>query len=253
MASILDESSLRDLPGFRRDLLAWYRANRRPLPWREKPRPYYVWLSEIMSQQTRIAAVLKYYKRFLLRFPTIRHLAAANESDVLVSWSGLGYYRRARNLLQAAKIVESRYGGHLPRNVEQTAALPGIGRYTAHAIASICFGTPLAVVDGNVQRVFSRILGRHLRGRELWLTAQEMLDVENPGDFNQAVMELGATVCTPRIPACLKCPVKTYCAWGGPATMQAANPEPRKHKSAHVLLARKDSEIALVQRSASQS
>jgi A/G-specific adenine glycosylase len=199
----------------RTQILAWYDAHARELPWRESRDPYRVWLSEIMLQQTRVAAVIAHYQEFLRRFPTVEKLARAREASVLAAWSGLGYYRRARRLHAAAKVVVRERDGKFPSTEEELRDLPGIGRYTAAAIASIAFGEPLAVVDGNVERVLQRFLGRRLLGEEFWQTADGLLDRERPGDFNQAMMELGATVCTPRGPACLGCPVVEMCATRG--------------------------------------
>jgi A/G-specific adenine glycosylase len=206
---------------FRTHLLAWYDMHARDLPWRQPPRaekpcdPYRVWLSEIMLQQTRVAAVIEHYHEFLRRFPTVQKLAAAREASVLAAWSGLGYYRRGRMLHQAAKMIVRELSGMFPKTSEQWRELPGIGRYTAAAIASIAFDEPIAVVDGNVERVLQRTSGRRLVGEELWQTAEQLLDRKRPGDFNQAMMELGATVCTPRAPACLMCPVVDLCATRG--------------------------------------
>ena len=202
-------------PVFRSRLLDWYQCNRRDLPWRGNRDPYRIWLSEIMLQQTRVAAVVDHYGKFLIRFPTIKKLALARESSVLAAWSGLGYYRRARMLHAAAKEIVKRYAGKLPRTAEEMRTLPGIGRYTAAAIASIAFDGPIAVVDGNVERVIERLVGKRLPEKELWQTAQELLSPTKPGDFNQAMMELGATVCLPREPICLACPVQEMCATRG--------------------------------------
>ncbi len=220
---------------FRRRLLTWYDAHARDLPWRASRDPYRVWLSEIMLQQTRVAAVIEHYQEFLRRFPTVEKLAAAREASVLASWSGLGYYRRARMLHAAAKVLVREHGGEFPATDEGLRALPGIGRYTAAAIASIAFGEPVAVVDGNVERVLQRISGKRLAGEELWTTAGNLLDAERPGDFNQAMMELGAVVCTPRAPACLTCPLIKLCATRGefPATTKSA---PQKKREIHYAL-----------------
>jgi A/G-specific adenine glycosylase len=164
-----------------------------------------------MLQQTRVAAVIAHYREFLRRFPTVEKLAAAREASVLAAWSGLGYYRRARMLHAAAKVVVRELGAKFPTTCEGWRELPGIGRYTAAAIASIAFGEPVAVVDGNVERVLQRMSCVRLTGAELWETAERLLDRERPGDFNQAMMELGATVCTPKAPACLTCPVVETC------------------------------------------
>src|SRR5437764_5197103 len=216
---------------FRGNLLSWYREHQRPLPWRRTRDPYRIWISEIMLQQTRVAAVLEHYKRFLKKFPSLRQLAAADEAEVLTVWSGLGYYRRARMLHRAAKLVVSEPYSRIPGTAAQLLTLPGIGRYTANAIASIAFGEPVAVVDGNVTRVLERILGRIIVGAEAWSAAQKLLDPAQPGDFNQAMMELGATVCVPSIPLCSACPVKALCASRGLKWERASVPERRLSKS----------------------
>lgn len=206
-----------DLPRLRAALLAWYRAHRRELPWRDAPDAYRVWISEIMLQQTTVRSMLPYYERFLAAFPDARALAAAPLDDVLARWSGLGYYSRARNLHRAAGMIVAEHGGVFPREHAAALALPGIGRYTAAAILSIAYEGPHAVLDGNVIRVLARLEAR--RGnpksaalqKALWQRAEELLAREAPGDFNQAMMELGATVCTPRSPRCAECPVAFAC------------------------------------------
>ena len=200
-------------PYFRQSLLSWYDLYRRDLPWRESRDPYRVWLSEIMLQQTRVAAVIEHYHEFLRRFPTVEKLAAAREASVLAAWSGLGYYRRARMMHAAAKQIARER--QFPRTAATLRDLPGIGRYTAAAIASIAFNEPAAVVDGNVERVVQRLAGKRLTAEDCWKTAAELLDAKRPGDFNQAMMELGAVVCTPRGPVCLTCPVIEWCATRG--------------------------------------
>jgi A/G-specific adenine glycosylase len=238
---------------FRTRLLAWYDAHARDLPWRQRPRatkprdPYRVWLSEIMLQQTRVAAVIAHYYEFLRRFPTVEKLARAREASVLAAWSGLGYYRRARMLHRAAKVVVRELGGQFPVTAEELRALPGVGRYTAAAIASIAFGEPVAVVDGNVERVLQRVSGRSLVGEEFWRTAEGMLDRERPGDFNQAMMELGATVCTPRAPGCFTCPVVEMCATRGELA-GAAKAARQKKREIHYALDYRDGKVFLVQR-----
>jgi A/G-specific adenine glycosylase len=196
-------------------LLDWYRGGHRDLPWRRTADPYRIWVSEIMLQQTRAQAVIAYYERFLQRFPTVEALAEAAEPDVLAVWSGLGYYSRARNLrLAAQKIVAA---GGFPREYARLRALPGIGDYTAAAIASIAFGLPHAVLDGNVLRVVARVendaadIGAARTRERFRATAQDWLDPRHSGPFNQALMELGATVCLPRKPLCLVCPVAVRC------------------------------------------
>ncbi|MGA9039674.1 MAG: A/G-specific adenine glycosylase [Terriglobales bacterium] len=200
---------------FRRRLLAWYDQHGRDLPWRRDHDPYRVWVSEIMLQQTRVAAVIEHYKKFLQRFPTIKKLASAREATVLAAWSGLGYYRRARMLHAAARVVVKEHEGKFPGSAKDLRVLPGVGRYTAAAIASIAYGEPVAVVDGNVERVLGRLLGKRLAEEYSWRTAEELLDRQRPGDFNQAMMELGATICLPRQPMCLMCPVNQWCATRG--------------------------------------
>ena len=216
-------------------LLAWYDAHRRELPWRADRHPYHVWISEIMLQQTRVAAVIGHYHKFLLRFPTVQKVAAARESSVLAAWSGLGYYRRARMMHAAAKMIAYEGKGKFPECSKELEKLPGIGRYTAAAIASIAFDEPVAVVDGNVERVLQRSWGRRLAGQELWDAANEALDPERPGDFNQAMMELGATVCTPRAPACLMCPILDFCLTRGELPPSRKSAPQNKRESHYVL------------------
>jgi len=207
----------RELTIFRRKLLNWFQRYRRELPWRASHDAYRVWLSEIMLQQTRVAAVIPYYERFLARFPTVEELASASEEEVLRMWSGLGYYSRARNLQRAAQEIVGKFSGTFPRNEADVRHLPGIGAYTAAAILSIAHGEKLAALDGNVARVLSRLfaitgdLRETARWKELQRRADSLLDTKSPGDWNQAMMEVGATVCTPRAPQCLLCPVAQYC------------------------------------------
>lgn len=218
------------IPELRKRLLAWYDAHRRDLPWRRTRDPYAVWVSEIMLQQTRVAAVLAHYAAFLERFPDVQDLARAQLSEVLAVWSGLGYYRRARAMHAAAREIVAR-GGCLPASAAEWRSLPGIGRYTAAAIASIASGEPVAVVDGNVERVIRRILGAppkpapgprqrpvgssDLTPAAIWSTAESWLSRRHPGAFNQAMMELGATVCLPNRPRCRNCPVMKFCVTRG--------------------------------------
>lgn len=203
------------IASIRRSLLQWYRQNKRDLPWRQTKNPYRIWVSEIMLQQTRAVAVIPYYERFLDRFPTVDALAKAPEQDVLAMWAGLGYYSRARNLQKAAIAIHSR--GAFPRRYEDLLALPGIGAYTAAAVASIAFGQPHPVLDGNVIRVLTRITAEPgtiesaKTKAKLQEVAEALLPRSEPGEFNQAVMELGATVCLPKDPQCLVCPVAEYC------------------------------------------
>lgn len=200
---------------FSAQLLAWYDAHKRDLPWRRSRDPYRIWLSEVMLQQTRVAAVIPYYERFLERFPTVEALAQAREQELLAAWSGLGYYSRARNLQRAAKKIQD--AGRFPSDYESIKQLPGIGDYTAAAVASIAFDLPHAVVDGNVLRVLSRITAERGEVRapvtksRLQELADRLIDRIRPGEFNQALMELGATVCLPRQPQCLLCPLTKGC------------------------------------------
>jgi A/G-specific adenine glycosylase len=232
---------------FRRRLLSWYDRNRRNLPWRCTRDPYRIWISEVMLQQTRVAAVIAYYQRFLRRFPEVKTLAAAPEKAVLAAWSGLGYYRRARALHAAARTIVAEHGGELPRTASALRQLPGFGRYTAAAVASIAFGEPVAVVDGNVERVLSRLFGWKSENREAaWHTAPQLLAPSRPGDFNQAMMELGATVCLPREARCEVCPVFRWCNTRGRG--QPGQRERRKRASLHYLLAQREGAVWLVQR-----
>lgn len=202
---------------FQKQLLDWYEAHGRPLPWRQSHDPYSIWISEIMLQQTTVAAVIPYFERFMARFPTVQALASAPEADVLKHWEGLGYYSRARNLHKAAQLLVERHGGAFPRDVEQLLALPGIGRYTAGAIASFAFDLPAPIVEANTQRLYARLTGydgelKSAAGQKvLWGFAEEIVDCKTPGLINQAVMELGSLVCRPLNPACDNCPVAAHC------------------------------------------
>jgi A/G-specific adenine glycosylase len=220
------------IPGeFRAQLLVWFDLHKRDLPWRRTHDPYAIWVSEIMLQQTRVAAVLDHYARWMQRFPTVESLAAATEPEILAAWSGLGYYRRARFLHQGAKAVVAEFNGKLPRTATGLRKLPGIGAYTSAAIASIAFGEAAAVVDGNVERVLLRQTGNREKGAPgsnkdqpaesslypaaIQALANQLIDPARPGDFNQAMMELGATICLPRNPLCLQCPVQSSCSTRG--------------------------------------
>jgi A/G-specific adenine glycosylase len=202
---------------FRQALLAWFRANARDLPWRRTKDPYAIWVSEIMLQQTQVAAVTDYYNRFMKRFPTVESLARAREDTVLKLWEGLGYYSRGRNLHKAAKLIVRDYAGHLPDTVDELLKIPGIGRYTAGAIASIAFDKPAPILDGNVTRVLCRVYGIDAdpksppAQKQLWDLAQQLVCTSHPGAFNEAMMELGAMVCTPRSPKCDVCPLNKLC------------------------------------------
>jgi A/G-specific adenine glycosylase len=218
----------------RRTLLAWYRRHRRDLPWRRTADPYAIWVSEVMLQQTTVKAVEPYYHAFLARFPDVRALAGAPVEDVLALWSGLGYYHRARNLHRGAHHVVERHGGEFPRTLEAALGVPGVGLYTASAVLSIAQGAALPVVDGNVRRVLARVMALRgpawTRDAPYYNLAEELLDRDAPGDWNQAVMELGATICTPRRPACPACPWRSPCrgrAEGHPETL----PESRRRRA----------------------
>ena len=199
-------------------LLAWYRENARDLPWRREPTPYRVWVSEIMLQQTRVAAVLGYFARFMEAFPSVRDLAAAPEDQLMKLWQGLGYYSRARNLQKAARQIVEDFGGQFPTRYEELRSLAGVGDYTAAAIASIAFGQPVPAVDGNLLRVSARVLGDDTdittaKGKKHFAAAlQSVIPLDFPGQFNQAMMDLGATVCLPNgEPLCERCPAADFC------------------------------------------
>jgi A/G-specific adenine glycosylase len=206
-----------DIPKLRRDLLRWYAAAKRDLPWRRTRDPYAILVSELMLQQTQVKTALPYYEAFMRRFPDAAVLAGAGEREVLAAWAGLGYYRRARFLQAAARAITGA-GGAFPRSVEGLRALPGVGAYTAAAVGSIAFGLPAAVVDGNVVRVVARLLAMEADptkgpgAARLRAAAQELLDPRHPGDFNQALMELGAGICSPARPRCTECPLRAHCA-----------------------------------------
>jgi A/G-specific adenine glycosylase len=205
------------LKTFQKRLLRWFRTHKRDLPWRASRDPYRIWLAEVMLQQTRIAAVMPYYDRFLKNLPDVESLANAPITEVLKLWSGLGYYSRARNLHRAAKQIVAQHDGQFPHTLDEALELPGVGTYTAAAVLSIAYDVPLGVVDGNVARVLARL--RAIRGdlreprrwRELADTARSWLARESPGDWNQALMELGEVICTPQIPRCKICPVSNWC------------------------------------------
>lgn len=218
-------------PRLRRALLAFYDRERRELPWRRTDDPYRVWISEVMLQQTRVETVVPYYRRWLERFPDVETLAAADREEVLKAWEGLGYYSRARNLHRAARLVVERHGGKVPAGAEKLRELPGVGPYTAGAVASIAFGEAVPAVDGNARRVLARLFDlpdpspAELRDR-----AADVVDPERPGDLNQALMELGATVCTPRDAACGTCPVRELCLARARGTVEE-RPAPRRRGS----------------------
>lgn len=219
-----------------RVLLAWYRAHRRDLPWRRTQDPYAIWVSEAMLQQTQVTTVEGYFARWMERFPTLTALADSSDDDVLHAWQGLGYYSRAKNLRRAAELVVRDHGGRLPKTAASLRSLPGVGPYSAGAIASIAHGERVPVVDGNVVRVLCRLFclaGDPTRAplkNRLWQTADALVPGSAPGDFNQALMELGATVCSPRAPNCRECPLAGVCE-GRKAGKELALPELPKRRA----------------------
>jgi A/G-specific adenine glycosylase len=237
----------------RRALLAWYDANRRNLPWRESTDPYRVWVSEVMLQQTRVDAVIPYYNRWLATFPDLESLASAELQEVLKHWEGLGYYSRARNLHDAACLVRERYNGRLPDTYSTLRELPGIGEYTAGAIASISYNQTHPAVDGNVRRVLSRIFDMPAPDtRAVRQVAERVVDPQRPGDFNQSLMELGATVCVPRKPSCSACPIQTVCrALANGTVEQRPGRKTKKsipHEQVNTLICINDGSVLLRQR-----
>jgi A/G-specific adenine glycosylase len=218
MSGYLDRIDDTHSPAFQTQLLAWFDEARRPMPWRETNDPYRIWISEVMLQQTRVDQAWPYYERFTDAFPTVEALAAANLDDVLRLWEGLGYYSRARNLHRAAQRVVDEYDGRVPDTEDEIRTLPGVGPYTAAAVLSIAYGRPLAVLDGNVIRVLTRVFAiaddvtSSRTRRHLQALADALLPPEHPARFNEAIMELGATVCTPTNPACPICPLEGVCA-----------------------------------------
>lgn len=242
----------------RRALLKWYRANKRDLPWRRSREPYHVWLSEIVLQQTRVDQGTPYFERIIHAFPTVHDLAHASEEQVLKLWEGLGYYRRARLLHQAAKHIVHNLNGRFPDTAGAWMDIPGVGRYTAGAIASIAYDEPAPILDGNVKRVLARLLDLELDIDQaaaldiLWDTAARLVRGRHPGDFNQAMMEFGARVCTPKAPQCGTCPVSPYCAAYAAGT-QALRPvkrakQPVPHKEIVVAVIKRNDKYLLGKR-----
>lgn len=242
----------------REALLDWYDRNQRDLPWRKTKDPYAIWVSEVMLQQTQVDRVIPYYERFLETFPTVKALAAAEVSDVLSVWRGLGYYSRARNLHAAAVELVLRHKGKLPGTVDELRTLPGFGRYTAGAVASIAFGQEAPLVDGNVARVLSRLFeiegapNEKAREATLWAVAGVLVEGSRPGELNQALMELGATVCTPANPTCLLCPVRKECHALASGRVDELPPPrklpPRKRLELAVALSARDGNVLLARR-----
>ena len=254
--TLLDSSRIE---AFRSALLAWYETNQREMPWRGSPDPYAVWISEIMLQQTRVDQVRPYFERFMNRFPTVEDLSKASREEVLKAWEGMGYYARARNLHRAARLIVERHDGKIPDNPDQISVLPGIGPYSAAAVLSIAYGRDCPVVDGNVVRVLNRLF--HLTDdpaaaaakKQMAALAERLLVTGRAGDFNQAMMELGATVCTPRQPDCGGCPVDGFCL----ARRELPDPsvlprkQPRKQRPHHHVAAgivRREDKILIVRR-----
>lgn len=225
-------------PRFNKQLLAWFDRAKRPMPWRLTRDPYAVWISEIMLQQTQVATVIPYYERWISRFPDIAFLAKAPLEQVLKHWEGLGYYSRARNIHLAAQIIVKEHQGKFPQDFADILKLPGIGRYSAGAIVSIAFEQPYPVLDGNVKRVFARLFALQepidlpAAQKKMWQIAEELMPRERPGDYNQALMELGAVICVPRDPKCPLCPVKNSCLAFGE---NLQNELPKKSKAARVI------------------
>jgi len=250
------ELSAQDADAVRSALLAWFRRNARSLPWRKSRDPYAVWVSEVMLQQTQVATVIPYYQRFLEAFPTVADLARAPLERVLELWSGLGYYRRARHLHQAAKELVRRFAGSFPRDYEKIRSLPGIGDYTARAVLSIAFNLPYTLLDGNVARVLSRLVtlqsNLHQLGFRRAVEAQleRLLSPRSPGRFNQALMELGQTLCLPRAPRCAACPLRSCCRGYKSGQPQLyPQPRPRRAAESHYLAAailRRGPRVAMV-------
>ena len=250
----LENEALREIRAL---LLAWYAVHRRDLPWRaspgEVPDPYRVWLSEVMLQQTRVETVRPYYARWLERFPTLESLAGAPQDEVLKMWEGLGYYSRARNFHRAVRQVAEAHGGRVPDDPDAFRALPGVGRYTAGAVMSIAFGRPEPLVDGNVRRVFARWLNDpDPSATALWRMAADLVPGDAPGELNQAVMELGATVCTPRGPRCDACPVSSFCCAFAAGTQEQRparkKAKPLPHEDTAVAVVENEGKVLLVRR-----
>ncbi len=247
-----------ELDQMHRALLEWYAAHARDLPWRRTKDPYLIWLSEIILQQTRVEQGLPYYQRFVQRFPDVEALASAPDSEVMKLWEGLGYYRRAENMLRAAREIKEKYKGRFPSTFDELIKLPGIGPYTAAAVASFAFNEPVAVTDGNVMRVLSRLTGKafpvdHAPGIKQWRAqAKNFLNRQAPALHNQAIMELGALVCTPQNPSCDKCPLAAWCTARrenrtGELPVRKGKKKPGI-RSMHYLISVRNGQVALRQR-----
>lgn len=226
--------------GLRRKLLNWFRREARDLPWRNTSDPYLIWISEIMLQQTRVEAVIPYYERFIQAFPAVRDLANAKEDRLLKLWEGLGYYNRAHNLKKGAEWIINQCNGTFPDTVESWLNIPGVGRYTAGAVCSIAYGQAVPLIDGNVKRVFSRLFSvkQNIDDKAtqdaMWAAAKMLVPAKNPGDFNQALMELGAMICLPKNPKCIECPVHKLCAAYLKGTPSAFPVRKKKPETPHV-------------------
>lgn len=237
-----------DATAFRRDLMRWFRAKGRDLPWRRTHDPYAVLVSEIMLQQTQVVTVLPYYEQWLRRFPTFRALSSASIDNVLHAWQGLGYYRRARNLHAAARIVCEQFGGEFPRNIEAMRRLPGIGKYTAHAIATFAFHSSVPVVEANTARLLSRLCDIQLPidstggSHALWTSAASLVPTRGARDYNSALMDLGAMICIARAPRCMTCPVKLHCRAKEPQLLpiKRARAETINLTEAHAFVRKRD-------------
>jgi A/G-specific adenine glycosylase len=229
-------NTTQDIESFRSALLRWYRQNGRDLPWRRTRDPYAILVSEFMLQQTRVVMVTPYFEAWLRRFPNLERLANATESEVLHAWQGLGYYARARNLHAVAKTVFARFAGQCPRSIDELRALPGIGRYTANAIATFAFDKPVPIVEANIARLLARLFNittpiDSARGREsVWTAAARIVPQDSAGVFNSALMDLGALVCLPRTPKCEICPAKPFCRAPNPSILPVKKPRPKTIK-----------------------
>lgn len=234
-----EQSSERNLPGIAAPLLDWWDTGHADLPWRRTRDPYAIWVAEVMLQQTQITTVIPYYRRWLAQFPTIAALAAAPLAEVLKQWEGLGYYSRARHLHAAAQRVMQEYGGEMPQTAAELQRLPGIGRYTAGAIASIAFGEHAPVLDGNVTRALTRLFDladdvtQTTTKRQLWALAQRLVPADRPGDYNQALMELGQTICTTTKPGCSLCPLRRLCLAAARGTQLERPQRPPRQRTPH--------------------
>jgi len=237
-------------------LARWFEKERRDLPWRKTQDPYAIWISEIMLQQTQVATVIPYYERFLKAFPTVHHLAKTNLSKVLKVWEGLGYYSRARNLHRASQVVVNHFAGKVPDNLKDLLSLPGIGRYTAGAILSIAYNKEAPILDGNVKRVLSRLFvvsGHPVRGKtedHLWQISESLLPKGHSNSFNEALMDLGSMICTPKDPLCPKCPLQNLCNGKGAPERYPGKKDRRNipHIEAVSAVIQRDGKVLLAQR-----